>query len=483
MYIDRTGESRQRSRASQKRTWLTNLLSLGAGVTVSVVGSVAHCHDGGKLPTRVDSANPVVRSNPFVASPTAPTASVEGEIKQTSEIQFSELQLKSIGTAVGLVPIGKPRPTQPVLEVSKPGQAKVRVNPLASKPAGNFELPVIGLVEDPSGTPSTPKQAALPAKRSADATPKSRTRILGLRYVESATPDVLPTAPAETEVMVGETTSPTQNSSVEVIETSETVVASTVEDEPTGFSFSFSDQSDDNSDEGRDEAASAKVSSNEAVAEVAEPAEGFLIPPPEEVSFHRDPTELVQAVGEDSQESGDHAAIDLLPLLPIPNPAWTEHPNTDVSVAGNDSTVIRYPERRKAHVEVASPPMISFHSKSKQESKTVSGMEATRIVPAKLARFRVASGDPSPMDSSEKRIEGATEQPTEKVTEQKPVDPIAVLDAKIRKSYPTAILRISQVKGKMLVRGISATQEDATEIIRMIRNEFLVPVDDQIVIR
>lgn len=480
MYIDRTGKSRQRSRASQRRTWLTNVLSLGAGVTVSVVGSVAHTYDGVTLPTRVDSGSPVVRSNPFITSPNGPVVSGGGEIRQTSDFQLSELQLKSIGTAVGLVPIGNPRPTQPVLEVSQPKQPNVRVNPLATKQSNKFDLPVIGLVDEPTVVPNVKQEAAPLATRAAEVVHQSRTRILGLKYVESATPDVLPEAPEETEVTIEESETPAPESTIAVAKQAETVVASTEEDEPAGISFSFSDLGDDKSNMIEDVIASVEAPDSQPEVEVTDVADELMIPPPGEAPIQREPTELATTVEIDSHEHGDEGVIDLLPLLPTPNPAWTEIASDQSPVKSNplmtrnESNVIRYPERRRAHVEVASPPMISYHAESSQSGSDAAKVESTRIVPAKLAGFRVQAVEEAESLATDGR---------ELLKAPKPVDPIVVLDAKIRKSYSTARLQISEAKGKMLVRGVCATQEEATEIIRMIRNEFLVPVDDQIVIR
>ena len=469
MYIDRTGQSRQRSRVFQKRTWLTNLLSLGAGVTVSVLGSVANSYDGVTLPTRVDSNNPVVRSNPFVAVPNSPAVFGGGTIRQTSDLQLSELQLKSIGTAVGLVPIGNPRPKGPVLEVSRPSQAKVRVNPLATKSANNFDLPVIGLVEESSQMLSAPASVAPVAKKTTEFAQRSSTRILGLKYIESATPDTIPATPVATQAVPHQQMAPAPEPVIVVAnpgvssatKTAETVKAAADEDEPFGISFSFSDFADDGSEPSSDTIAIVETEDIPTEEVVLDTADGLLIPPPSEAPIQRDSAKLA-------------GTVDSLPLLPTPNPAWTEHTNSDSSVAVDESKVIRYPERRRAHVEVVAPPMISFLLEPNHDSQDAARVDSTRIVPAKMAGFRVKSAQVSESSSTVER---------ERENKQKPVDRITVLNAKIRKSCPSARLQMSEIKGKILVRGVCATQEEATEVIRMIRNEFLVSVDDQIVIR
>ena len=475
MYIDRTGQSRQRSRVLQKRTWLNRLLCLGAGMTVSVAGGVAHAYDGVTLPTQVHSDTPIVRSNPFVSSPNGPVVSGGKLIRQTSDLQLSDLQLKSIGTAVGLVPIGNPRPAGPVLEVSQPNQPKVRVNPLATKPATGLALPVIGLVEDLSVLPSD--VIPVPGKNT-EVAQQSRTRILGLKYIESLTPGMPLDTTVPTDVTVSEETASVPVAAIAVADPitkpTEITEASSEEDESVGVSFSFSDLAADDADMSVEAPDKTDTLDLEPESESIDLADGLLIPPPSEVPIHSESVQLAKTDESEAMEQSDEGVIGSLPLLPSPNPAWTKHTNVDSSYAVNESNAIRYPERRRAHVEVGAPPMISFREESDQNGKIAARVDPTRVVPAKLAGFRVKSAEVAKSLSPEKHDAAA---------DRKKVDPIADLNAKIRKSCPTARLQITEVKGKMLVRGICATQEEATEVIRMIRNEFLVPVDDQIVIR
>jgi hypothetical protein len=124
--------------------------------------------------------------------------------------------------------------------------------------------------------------------------------------------------------------------------------------------------------------------------------------------------------------------------------------------------------------------MISFQTEPAPALSRVVKVSSPRIVPANPAGFREAPSEEGRSDVGPKQAAEVVETIEAK---PKPLSPIEKLSMEIQTSYPTSQLRMSEVKGKMLVRGTCATPEDASEIIRLVRSQFLVPVDDQLVIR
>src|SRR6056297_2632106 len=158
MGSNKPSQLRRSRRGFQKRRWLASLISLGAGVSITLANGVGLA-DGvanplsGRAQAGRSGGNPfggkLVRNNPFVVpsgtSDRFPTGGdsaaetsgprVHGPVIQTSDLQHSQVRLKTIGTAVGLVPIGDvglaAPPDVQVLEISSPNASRIRLNPLA----------------------------------------------------------------------------------------------------------------------------------------------------------------------------------------------------------------------------------------------------------------------------------------------------------------------------------------------------------------
>lgn len=377
----KSGRTRRLRRSFQQRIWLANLLSLGAGVSISMMGGGVNADQPTMLPTNVDAAGSSFRMNPFVAASQAVTIhrigamGATGEIVQTSDLQMSSMRLKTIGTAVGLVPIGSPRSTGPVLSITHPNSGTVRVNPMASRCADGLEHPVIEIEE-------------------------------------------------------------------------------------VTFSFSDLDQKSD-----PDAASVTQLL-------IPEPAASDLADQPVHAAAKPDVIDL----SENEQD------IALMPWLPAPNQAWID-PTPTSNPASSASPARRYPDQCRAAVDVVTPPMMSFEAK----------------IPARFAAFARPVAEAQRSDAPLKTVEvesvgrPSSTQPTssapvsesvsKSASRPSPAEQIARVSERIRSEYPGSSVTVFESKRKLIVRGVCRTQENATEIIRLVRGEFLIPVDDQIVIR
>lgn len=525
MYRVKTGTTRRQSRATQKRNWLANFLCLGAGVSFTMSGVLAHAEPPMSMTSPSDRStanhfndgnrfnaaefNETVRNNPFVVSPQSKMAagqsgySAGGSILQTSDLQLSELRLKTIGTAVGLVPIGRPRPAQTILEISTPSESRIQVNPLANQHSTGLEQPVIGLVEDavtevgPPAMLSSQPIRTLPPRR-------SQARIVSAQPPQAAAPPIHDRPQVQTD-STGWRTLPTEstlNSEIttnsEVTTNSESVVNSIVISEVvdaiadaaeldrtdsrvTGSSDTASSDIDDGSFSfsmtDLDELSGPIIeSANEVVSSspATEVAEFVIAPPAYRPKLHasESPVEPSQPEAKTPQTSvalqlkADEYEAELspLPLLPSPAKAWVaSKPTADATQ--------RYPERRRAHVEVAAPPMIPFHLDSPARERATNVVSSATIVPAEFAGFKQRKSEPSDGANPAEAGSAKSDSKTQTLVEQ------------IRKTYPSSSITMSEIKGKLVVRGACADREEATEIIRLIRSKHLIPVDDQMRIR
>ncbi|TWT95563.1 hypothetical protein [Neorhodopirellula pilleata] len=424
MYRVKPAASGRKHRATRKRIWLAKILCVGAtGLSVGATEDRSFATE----PSPTISSRTEVRNNPFVL-PSATSTNVDagvrsagGSILRTSDLQHSEMRLKSIGTAVGLVPIGRPRPAQTILEVSQPSESRIQVNPLANDSVDLIDQPVIGLVESTIETdlvsPSpiiAPPEKAEPIEFSMSDWDEP-----SLATMEVAIPEPI-AAPEKAEELLEE------EASVEVAPAGN----ESVEDELVG---------------------------NEMIE--------LVIPEPS-----NDP-------------------LQSLPLLPAPNPEWVasnSEPKTESKPAVVNQAVLnpfaRYPDRRRAHVQVDPPPMISFEpeddalASSKDAANPVT-VVAAPIVPAQLATFEPASSGSEAIDSTPKPLKQQSERTVKSAA---PVDPLV---AEIHEIYPSSQITMTKIKGRLLVHGMCADREEATEIIRLIRSKHLIPVDDKMQIR
>ncbi|MCM2373092.1 hypothetical protein [Aporhodopirellula aestuarii] len=480
---DKPRENRQCRRVSKKRIWLaslidSNLLKLGAGVTVGIascglVGASALAADARPAVSSKQVSAGVVRSNPYVA-PTSPSGGLFAtglsatHVAQTSDLQYSELRLKSIGTAVGLVPIGNPRSVSPTIEITKPHPSKIRVNPMAGGSPELIDQPVLALDESPENSSNHPRILSIrrndgapaadkiPVEMPDDAVASSAGPQWGIPHVvQTPVPAAVPEA-SEPEAVVLEATKPEARMPGLAAAPSSSEAATT--DEPVFFSFSDLAESTDT------EASESEANADQFAAEsVKTPADsgGFFIPPPPKDNSRVVAQATKAKAPEDGTRSNPFAAeLEPLPLLPEPSRQW-------VASSPSSASAQKYPNRHRRHVEVAAPPMIPIARNGK--TGTVS---AAPIVPARLAGFTM----PKPAEAEESVMPQQTVTPVAKAPE-------SALMREIRETHPTARVSMAEVKDKVIVRGICRTREQAIEIIRLIRSHHLVPVDDQLVIR
>ena len=488
MYKDKPEDTRPLGRASQKRIWLANLLSLGAGVSVSLVGAHATASQPGSLPQQQRSAEAGgVRSNPFAEKEVSPNSSVQpankvgSNILQTSDLQFSELRLRSIGTAVGLVPIGGKKPDRTPLEISKPYESRVRLNPMANRDNGGLDFPVVGLIEEQIVDASEMIRESI-AESAATEQPASRrtqrTKPQIVRYEPTLVDEVesvqlLP--PADTNAVPAddateETLAKSKPTTNRILQSPDVKAES---NQSLGVSFSMSDFSFDSD---IDEVAEVEPEAEDVVLE-EQPEPALMIPPPTEIASSLIPIPERVTTSEPLDDSGlQTAEVDSLPVLPRPHTPWiAKHSDTDVS----SQEVRRYPGRHRAHVDVAMPPMISHlpwqGSPDFVPQKPVEKVRSARIIPAQLAGFL------SEKEASEPEEAEAEDQSSSRI--DKTPSKLETLVTKIRSDFPNSRVAIRESNESVLVIGVCKDRTEATEIIRVVRGQFLVPVDDQLVIR
>jgi hypothetical protein len=425
----------------------SNLLKLGAGVSVSVAScglAIADDTSGMRLPQQV--TNSTVRINPFVTPTVGPqtlftkVSDTSDRVMQTSDLQFSELRLKSIGTAVGLVPIGQPRSMVPVIEISQPPTSTIRVNPMAGGASDLLDQPVINIEDvDTETMPASPGITHNVAENLAsEIIPGIESPVISSESLSLSMQ--VQTLPVESELLQQVAVTEQTETAVAEPETISELIAEVPDNTEYGVSFSFSDQGDGVED----------------LTEAAPPEEWVIPPPPLDApSLEIVSVPVSSAASETVDESAEHE-IESLPLLPIPHRQWVAQQPTE-------AVAEKYPQRHRQHVEVATPPMIAAARVSRPG--TVSG---TPILPAKLARL----------------VEPKKQESAEPVAHE-PVahDPIAELANKIRDLHSTASVSLTEENSRLVVRGVCRSREQATEVIRLIRSRFLIPVDDQLVVR
>lgn len=451
MYKVKPRASKRKHPTARKRIWLAKMLCLGAGISFSVAGDGSFAVE----PLPAVSSKAEVRSNPFVLpAPTRPGAKVatrssDSSIMRTSDSQHSELRLRSIGTAVGLVPIGRPRPAQTILEVSNLSESRIQINPLANESAGTFERPVIGMIE--SAVKST-----VEANKSIDTPAQDKAKV-----------DIEPPNAMD---LPGNTDS--------------VVFSMTDLDEPSVAS----------ADAGASEATEPAIPDNE-------PIEFVISPPansPKADSTSRSNVQASQkaelATNEVESErdlecSETNHRLKSLPILPSPNRAWVaakseSKPNvrsTGVTEAISNPFA-RYPQRRRAHVEVVPPPMISFESDNDAVATSEGTAKSAKVIPAPIRPARFAGFDQA--ESSPAQSEGSSndQQPPRESTGKTAakVDPFLT---EIQEIYPSSRITMTKFQDRLVVHGTCADREEATKIIRLIRSKHLIPVDDKMQIR
>jgi len=438
MYKVKPGTSMRKRRATQKRIWLAELLCVGVSLSFVAAGECGVAAE----PPSAGPSKAEIRSNPFVAPPTISANAGDairtnnGSIRRTSDLRQSELRLKSIGTAVGLVPIGRPRPAQTILEISAPSESRIRVNPLANHSENTLDQPIIGLVESTvvkdTPAPSVPVEFSM----------------------------------SDWDAPTAETASPKSDAACDVAEDSDLAEKVTADQDPLEFI-------------------------------IPEPSNRPNTQSPHPTSV-RNSLEAERAIDprESAQENEfarSNQPLESLPLLPPPDQAWVAanvqpevNPEPTVVSQAVSNPFIRYPDRRRAHVQVDAPPMISFESAgaslaSSEDGKKSAVVVPTPIVPVRFAGFGHAESNSAAADATSEQNEQRPEQrPKTPLQAAIEVDPLLT---EIQATYPSSRIAMKKFKGRLVVHGTCADREEATEIIRLIRSKHLIPVDDKMQIR
>lgn len=160
-----------------------------------------------------------------------------------------------------------------------------------------------------------------------------------------------------------------------------------------------------------------------------------------------------------------------LPLLPLPtNRQW-------VAAIASESVAeqrAEQPGNRRVdnHLPIAKSPIPQTISAAKVNrlSTTHAGLSVTHgptTVVARPAGF----------------IKPAQATPPPSTKDRTPSDPVASMMKQIRDRYPNAHVVLAHADGRVFVRGNCQDRKEATTIIRLIRSQLLIPVDDQLVIR
>ncbi|TWU19122.1 hypothetical protein Poly21_12930 [Allorhodopirellula heiligendammensis] len=144
-----------------------------------------------------------------------------------------------------------------------------------------------------------------------------------------------------------------------------------------------------------------------------------------------------------------------LPLLPIPNRQWVaaETSETVAPVSGM---------QRRQRVPLSAPPSISV-----AQVNRLSTMHPTTTVRARPAGYV--------------RPAEAADRMPEKVTRS--LDATALMMKAIRDRYPDAHVVLANSDNQLVAQGSCRDRKQATAIMRLIRSQLLIPVDDQLVVR
>ncbi|TWT65381.1 hypothetical protein [Allorhodopirellula solitaria] len=178
---------------------------------------------------------------------------------------------------------------------------------------------------------------------------------------------------------------------------------------------------------------------------------GEVAAPVESPPMDEQPAATVQV--DAAEEPADPTTIASLPLLPVPNQQW-------VSSEAN-ATIARSPRRHRPIAVVAPPTIAVAQSKARQP------VRSQHDVPTRLAGYV----RPSATSREATPAVAKTLTPTQRMMKE------------IHARYPDADVVLANVENRLVVRGNCDDRKQATEIIRLIRSQHLIPVDDQLIIR
>ncbi|WDQ18381.1 hypothetical protein [Rhodopirellula sp. P2] len=465
-------------------------------------------------------------------------------IRQTSDQAMSEIKLKSIGTAVGLLPIGAPVSEKTPLVVEPPRAPRTRINPHAQPDYDRAESGgIVELQPAPLSPPLGTTQSLAAPSELQWTQPQIARQTMPLVKQEIVAEEVIAESP------VVEATIPTQSSEPEkvtAVVAEEADLAIVEESEPIEFSLndamdsmnaesvslSFSDTglADLDASESRDEESISIPEPLKIAAPLQETVAPSSLPQlPQPVQVHL-PSEMVV-------QQHRH--------LPVKIDAPAHFDRVD-SERMHDA-----PVRHRAAVAVEAPPMVAV-AKPSQDAPTEARVSAALIVPAALAGHRGQSRqhsmngsgstllvqdaivcDPDDVtsltvdgiieavrveDDSVARVISSTSRhlrlmgvrpgKTRVLVQQK----VAGQAGSLREIYELHVAESSNVRGgesqqerslmelieqkfrtasvqvtrqgdRIVVQGECDDSKDAKEIVRLIRKTFLVPVEDQLILR
>lgn len=582
-----TGSNRLSSCRKRERLarWLTQAFVWGGCIAASqVAGNTALADEAAaaKLPP-IRLVSGTVQNNPFVERPASQAAvastaagktaasnvnliQTQGDavsggttvlypIRQTSEQTLSEIKLKSIGTAVGLLPIGAPATQQTPLVVEPARTPVPRINPHAQPDYDRAESS--GIVELTPAQVSTDVQAnqSISTDYDADQTdvqwqqPKIASQPTPVIEQSVVAEEAMVLAPAVQEPVAPQ---PAEAEVVDVAAVEEPVAVTAEESEP--IEFSLNDATDSLSDEG--DSISLSFSDSDETSESVAADESVSMPEPMKIAV---PTKIAPPVEEPTVES-------TLPRLPKPVQIKTpsemivqQQRHLPVKIDSptqlervDSERMQNAPVRHRAAVAVEAPPMVAVAKRAASASNG-SRVSAARIVPAALASHRGEFQRPTPVTTSERalpiedtiqcnandvtsltvdgvieavqveddsiaRVIGSTSRhlrligvrpgKTRVLVQQKMAgDAESVREiyelhiaspSKVRggesqqesslmelieQKYRTASVQISRQGDRIIVQGECDDSRDAKEIVRLIRKTYLVPVEDQLILR
>ncbi|PHQ35378.1 hypothetical protein [Rhodopirellula bahusiensis] len=568
-----TGSNHVGRRCKRERLarWLTQAVVWGGCIAASqVAGNTALADETAtaKLPP-IRLVSGTVQSNPFVersASQAAGASAVRGDaaasnvnliqtqdvtvpggqtvlypIRQTSDQTLSEIKLKSIGTAVGLLPIGAPATQQTPLVVEPARVPQPRINPHAQPDYDRAESG--GIVELTPARVSTevePKQTEVQWQQPKIASQPSPVIEQEAVTTEAVVQTPVIQTPVAPQPAVVEPAAPMEEPIVAVVEESEPI------------EFSLNDATDSESD---NEAVTLSFSDSDEASDTSDAGESVTMPEPMKIAV---PTKIAAPV-----ESTVQSTLPQLPKpvqIKVPSEMMAQHErhlpvkiDSPTQLERVDSErMLNAPARHRAAVAVEAPPMVAIAKQTKSTSSE-SRVHATRIVPAALASHRggfqrstpVADSEPSlPIDdtivcdandvtsltvdgvieavrveddsiarvisstSRHLRLIGVRPGKTRVLVQQK----VAGKEGSVREIYELHIAPPSDVRGgesqqeqslmelieqkyrtasvqvtrrgdRIIVQGECDDTRDAKEIVRLIRKTYLVPVEDQLILR
>lgn len=584
-----TGSNQMSSCRKRERLarWLTQAFVWGGCIAASqVAGNTVLADDAvaAKLPP-IRLVSGTIHSNPFVERPAAPTgvaSTVAGKtvssnvnliqtqgdavsggttvlypIRQTSDQTMSEIKLKSIGTAVGLLPIGAPATQQTPLVVEPARTPLPRINPHAQPDYDRAESN--GIVELTPAQVSTNVEAKQSISMDFEVD-QTEVQWQQPKIASEPAPVVEQNVVAEEDIVlapaVQEPVSP-QPAEVEVeavdvapIETP--VVANAEVSEP--IEFSLNDATDSLSD--ADDSISLSFSDSDEPGENLVADESVSMPEPMKIAV---PTKIAPPVEQPTEES-------TLPRLPKPVQIKTpsemmvqQQRHLPVKIdsptqleRADSERMQNAPVRHRAAVAVEAPPMVAV-AKRTASGSSESRVSAARIVPAALASHRGEFHRSVPATEAERslRIEDTIQCDANDVTSltvDGVIEAVRVEDDSIARvigstsrhlrligvrpgktrvlvqqklagdaesireiyelhitspsnvrggesqqeqslmelieqKYRTASVQISRQGDRIIVQGECDDSRDAKEIVRLIRKTYLVPVEDQLILR